>query len=157
MGFTVEKACILRDLEAFDTLYKPSDEPQEKIRLQVCRGCRILTLQCTVVCGQDKMDITYFLRACPLPFFFLNIIVTIADITVLGQHISVFCLDGRVTGAEKVKKKKGKESERTKKQKNFDPAEMLHHHAPKTTRVASRCHATVHECKRRLSALFLLV
>jgi len=86
--------------------YKPSDEPQGKTKLSVCRGCRILMLQCTVVCRQDKMDITYFVPARPLPFFFLNIIFTIADITVLGRHISVFCLDGRVTGAEKVKKRR---------------------------------------------------
>jgi hypothetical protein len=33
----------------------------------------------------------------------------------------------------------------------------MHHHAPETSRVVSRCHATAHECKRRLSALFLLV
>jgi len=60
-------------------------------------------------------------------------------------------------------KKLGREGEREKgggeeTRKNFDPAErLLHHHAPKTSRVASRCHATAHECKRRLSALLLLV
>jgi hypothetical protein len=114
-------------------------------------------LQCTGVCRQHKIDSTYFVLACPFPFLLVNIIVTIAEITVLGRQISTFCLDGRETGAEKVKKGRGRGRGGEETRKNFDPAERLHHHAPKTSRVASRCHATAHECKRRLSALFLLV
>jgi hypothetical protein len=95
----------------------------------------------------------------PLPFLLLNIALMIREITILGRHISTNYLDGkRETGVEVVNGVGGgSEREDEDTQKILILRKGCITMRQKLAASASRCHATAHECKRRLSALLLLV